>query len=246
MELFDEYHDEIMVYLARKRINGKMARFTHQGKTNWPSLKNKNLVLAQDTAVELGNPKDASTAFLLWGNKPEKVNNSRITIVGPDLTKIKEKQVSFGKIVIVGGDDFNEENSYDRYRELEKVRYDIHLKGYMMRGASRLQYEWSRVSKEAIQNGFSFQHLGGALIDKFLELDFVRSVEVVFITASRNDVMEMKTVSDKVMRITGAMNKMAEEMSLDCDTCEYTDVCSDVAELRSMRRSKETREAANG
>ena len=245
MELFDKYQDEITAYLERKSGEGNVTEFIHQGQTNWPVSKNRNLVLGQDTAVELGNPRDASTSFLLWSTKPDSVKNGRITVVGSDLTQMKEKQVSFGKIVIVNGENFNEENSYDRYRAMDQVRYDIHLKGYMMRGASQYQREWSRVSKEAVQNGFSFHMLGGALIEKYMELDFVQSVEVIFITSSREDVLEMKTVSDNVMRIIGAMNKMAEEMSFDCDTCEYTDVCSDVAELRSMRKSHGNRGAAN-
>jgi CO dehydrogenase/acetyl-CoA synthase beta subunit len=246
MGLFDKYHDEITAYLKRKISEGEVSEFCHQGGSNWPLSKNRNLVLGQDTAVELGNPKDASTSFLLWCNKPNKVNNGRISIVGPDLLQIKSKQVSFGKIVIVTGVDFNAENSYERYRALEKVRFDIHLKGYMMRGASQFQREWSRVSKEALANGFSFRILGGALIEKYLDLDFVRAVEVIFITNGRDDVLEMKTVSDQVMRIIGAMNKMAGELSFDCDTCEYTDVCRDVAELRSMRSSRARRRAVNG
>jgi CO dehydrogenase/acetyl-CoA synthase beta subunit len=246
MEFFSKYHDEITAFLDRKRGEGNVSEFFHQGGSHWPESKNRNLVLGQDTAVELGNPRDASTSFLLWNNDHQKVKNHRISVVGPDLTQITEKQASFGKIVIVGGEGFNEENSYERYRALEQVRYDIHLKGYMMRGASQYQREWSRVSKEAVQNGFSFRILGGALIEKYLELDFVRSVEVIFITAGREDVLEMKTVSDQVMRIIGAMNKMAEEISFDCDTCEYTDVCSDVAELRSMRKSHGKRGVANG
>jgi len=243
MGLFDKQDGEIRNYLAREQRNGKVTEFTHKGTTNWPISKNRNLVLKQDTAVELG--KDASTSFLIWSNEPDKIGNGRITIVGPDLPQVKADQVPFGKIVMVGGDDFNEENSYDRYRALDQVRHNIHLKGYMMRGVSQYQREWSRVSKEAIDNGFSFRVLGGALIDKFSELDFVRSVEVIFITTGRDDVLEMKAVSDQAIRFIGAMNKMAEELSLDCDTCEFTEVCSDVEELRSMRKSHGKRGAAN-
>ena len=81
------------------------------------------------------------------------------------------------------------------------------------------------------------------MIDRFLELDFVRSVEVIFITASRREVLVMQSVSDRVLRIMRAMNKMAEELSFDCDTCEYAEVCDDVAELRSMRQTLKKREA---
>lgn len=244
MGLFDNYIQEIRTFLEQKKAEGRVTQSIHHGLTNWPLSKNRNLVLGQDTAVELGNPKTASTSFLLWGNIKDGMKNQQITLVGPDLEQVKEKQISFGKIVLIGGDDFNEDNNYDRYRELSQVRYDIHLKGYMMRGASQFQREWSRVSKEAVKNGFSFNVLGGALMDKFLQLSFVRSVEVIFLTSGKKDVRQMSRISDNTMKIIGAMNKMAGEMSFDCDACEYTDVCSDVAELRSMRKSNKNKGAA--
>lgn len=237
MGLFDKQYKEITAYLDRRRIEGKVSEFTHNSQTKWPFEKNRNLVLGQDTAVELGNPKDASTSFLLWVNEPEKIKNGRITIVGPDLPQLSGKQVSFGKIVIVGASDFDADNSYDRYRDLELLRYNIHLKGYMMRGVSQQQREWSRVSNDAVNQGFSFKHLGGALIDEFLQIGYVLSVETVFITAGREDVLETKAIADDVFKLISAMNKMAEEMSFDCDTCDYNDVCGDVEELRSMRNA---------
>ena len=244
MGLFDKHYKEITAYLDRRRNEGKISEFIHNGQTKWPTEKNRNLVLGPDTAVELGNPKDASTSFLMWVNDPDKVKNNRITIVGPDLPRLNGKQVSFGKVVIVDASDFDADNSYQRYREMELLRYDIHLKGYMMRGVSQYQREWSRVSVDAINRGFSFKYLGGALIDQFSKMPYVRSVETVFITSSREDVMEVKTISDDVFKLISAMNKMAEELSFDCDTCDYNDVCGDVAELRAMRNALKNKEAS--
>ncbi len=244
MGLFDKHYKEITAYLNHRRNEGKLSEFIHNGQTKWPSEKNRNLVLGPDTAVELGNPKDASTSFLMWVNDPDKIKNGRITIVGPDLPLLNGKQVSFGKIVIVDASDFDADNSYDRYREMELLRYDIHLKGYMMRGVSQQQREWSRVSVDAINSGFSFKDLGGAMIDKFSQMPYVRSVETIFITSSREDVLEAKAISDDVFKRISAMNKMADEMSFDCDTCDYNDVCGDVAELRAMRNSLKNKETA--
>ncbi len=237
MGLFDKHYKKITAYLNLRRNEGKISGFFHNGRTDWPSEKNRNLVLGPDTAVELGNPKDASTSFLMWVNQPDKIKNNRITVVGPDLQHLNGQQVSFGKIVIIDASDFDADNSYDRYREMELLRYDIHLKGYMMRGVSQYQREWSRVSNEAIQHGFSFKHLGGALIDQFSKIPYVRSVETIFITSGREDVLEVKAVSDDVFKRISAMNKMTEELSFDCDTCDYNDVCGDVAELRAMRNA---------
>lgn len=244
MGLFDKQYSEFMAFLDNKRSRGIVSEFLNTNGCNWPTEKNRNLVLGQDTAVELGNPKDASTSFLMWVNEPEKIKNGQITIVGPDLPQLSGKQVSFGKIVIVDASDFDADNSYDRYREMELLRYDIHLKGYMMRGVSQQQREWSRVSIDAINRGFSFKHLGGALIDQFSQMPYVRSVETIFITSSKEDVLEMQTISNSIGHLINAMNKMAEEMSFDCDECEYNAVCGDVEELRSMRDALKNKETA--
>jgi CO dehydrogenase/acetyl-CoA synthase beta subunit len=243
MGLFDSHYREIKDYLSRKRVEGKLKVFRHEGKTCWPVSRNRNLVLGQDTAVELGNPRDASTSFLLWPDNPSEIKHGRITLVGPDLQRLNGKHASFGKIVMIAGVDFNEDNCCDRYREMEHVRYDIHLQGYMMRGVSQYQREWSRISREAIDNGFDFQVLGGALIDKISKLAYVRAAEVIFITAGRKEVLEIKAIADGVVKIMGAMNKMATELKLDCDACEYSDVCDEVAELRSMRKTFRDKES---
>lgn len=244
MSLFDKQYMEITDFLDRRQRTGMVSEFNHTAKTVWPEERNRNLVMGQDTAVELGNPGDVSTSFLIWVDDPEKIKNRRVSVVGPDLPNLTGKQASFGKVVMVGGRDFNADNAYDRCRKMELLRYDLHLKGYMMRGASQYQREWSRVSREAVSNGFSFQILGGALIEKFLDLDYVQAAEIMFITSGREDVLAMKAIGDHVARRVAAMNKMTEEMTFDCDTCDYNAVCGDVAELRAMRAALKQREAA--
>lgn len=237
MGLFDKPYREISAFLARRQREGIVSEFMPAGKITWPWEKNRNLVLGQDTAVELGNPEDVSTSFLIWVTDPALLKNGRICLVGPDLPQLAGQRVPFGRIIIAGGSDFDADNSYERYREMELLRYDIRLKGYMMRGISQYQREWSRVSLDAVAGGLSFRHLGGALMDKFLQLGYVRAVETIFITSGRKDVMEAKAIADQVLMLINAMNKMTEEMSFECDTCDYNNVCGDVAELRSMRKS---------
>lgn len=245
MGLFDEHVKQIRHFLEGPHTDGLKTEHVHAGKIDWPPSNRRNLVLANDTGVELGHPRDASTSFLLWVNDPENVADHRITVIGPDLPDITDRRASFGRIVIVGGNDFNETNSFERYREMELLRYDIDLDGYMMRGVSQYQREWSRISKEALENGFSFKVLGGALIEKFAALPYIQATEVIFITQSREAVLEIKTMADRAIKIIGAMNKMAESLSFDCSACEYRDVCGDVAELRSMRKALKNRKAAD-
>ena len=243
MGLFDAQHEEIRGSLSKWQEQGKVTRFVTDRPSSWPSTINKNLVMGADTAVELGDPSHASLSFLIWNDTEETTGRGQVTIVGPDLPETTDKKVSFGKIVVVNGHGFDEDNSYDRYQLLDQARYAIPLDGYMMRSASQYQREWSRVSKDALQKGFSFQVLGQALIAELLKNDFVSSVEVIFITSSKEDVLELKAVSEEVATRIGAMNKMADLMHVeDCDVCEYSDVCSDVEDLQEMRNASRKKE----
>ncbi len=60
---------------------------------------------------------------------------------------------------------------------------------------------------------------------------------MIFITSGTADVLELQQISEAAAQKVGAMNKMADAMHVeDCGECEYNDVCSDVAELRAMRK----------
>ncbi|MDY7030562.1 MAG: hypothetical protein SVY10_01465 [Thermodesulfobacteriota bacterium] len=208
-----------------------------QGPVEWPSGGDRNLVLSQDMAVELGSPNDESVSFLIWRDDDGRVHDRCISTVGPDLPESVNKHLPFGKVVMIAGRNFSADNAYTRYREMEGLRYDVNLQGYMMRAVSQYLREWSRVSREAIERGFSLRILGADLIDRYHALDYVTAVEIIFVTSSRDDVLTLKKIGAKSARIISAMNKMAEELSFDCDTCEYMDVCQDVGALRSMRNS---------
>jgi len=237
MDCFSKHIDKIRSFIERKKQSGSVSELSFNQDLTWPEGNNRNIVLAPDMAVELGNPRDTSTSFFLWIDNPDKVRNGRITVVGPELKKCQGKSLPFGKIVLVSGRDFNEDNSYERYREMESLRYDLNLKGYMLRAASQYKREWSRISNEALDKGFSFTVLGSALMKQLYAFEYIEAVEVIFITSSRDDVFEMWSVNEEASRIIGAMNKMMQELSFDCDSCDFTDVCSEVADLRHMRDS---------
>lgn len=239
--LFDTHIDNILFHLSQIRKKGQVSETTTQDGAAWPQAGDRDLIMGKETAVELGNPKEGSLAFLVWTNKSARLKNRRMSVIGPHLGELTGKRVPFGKIVLLGGKAFNEHNSYERYRKLESVRYDLRLKGYMMRGVSQYGREWSRISHAAIEAGFSFTVLGDALARRFLEFEFIRSVEIIFITAGMQAMQPFVPIADSALRIISAMNKMAEDVSFDCDSCEYNDVCRDVQELSAMRKSLEKR-----
>jgi CO dehydrogenase/acetyl-CoA synthase beta subunit len=237
MNLFNDIIDELREYITKRRLTTGIREEYASNRISWPSAEKGNIVLQSETGLELGNPRDESVSFLVWTNNLSLVNDGLITLVGMEIGDISEKSKPFGKAVIIGETEFNEENCYDRYREIELIRYDLNLKGYMMRAVPQYLREWSRVSKDAIKSGFSLATLGSALIERYKEKDYIHAVEILFVNSSSGDVRELKGIGERVMRYISAMNKMVDELSLDCDSCNYSDVCNEVAELRAMRDS---------
>lgn len=212
---------------------------------SWPAGGNRNIVLKDDTGLELGSPERDSVSCLLWTQDQSLVEDGRITLIGRDFAQCTGESLPFGKVVIACVESFNEDNAYERHKDMDFLRYDLDLKGFMLRAASQFMREWCRISKEAIRNGFSVRILGSALMQLFRAQSFVKSVEVIYLTSSSEDIGRLKEITAPAEMIIAAMNKMAGEMDFECDSCDYRPVCDDATQLKSMRdnlikKSKET------
>jgi CO dehydrogenase/acetyl-CoA synthase beta subunit len=235
MELFVDTLIDIRKYLEKK--NHRSWSIKEQKKI-WPEGKGRNVVLSDDMALELGNPQMNSVSCLLWTQKTDLIQDGKISLIGPDIKESSGKSLPFAKVVLAEVSGFDEETTYDKYKEMEAVRYSLDLKGYMIRATSQYQREWSRISKEAVQNGFSFEVLAEALRNEYLKKDYIHAVEFLFVTSSADDVNELQEITKTVGRKTSALNKMLSEIDPDCDECEYKDVCDEVGELKSMRKTR--------
>jgi CO dehydrogenase/acetyl-CoA synthase beta subunit len=244
MELFEHSFSDIRNYIEGRNCSSWI---TAEQKNVWPLGGSRNVVLSDEMAVELGSPQMNSVSCLMWTEHLDLVCDGKVNLIGPDIKVSNGKSLPFGKIVLLGVSGFDEENTYDKYKEMEAIRYSLDLKGYMMRAASQYQREWSRISKDALKNDFSFDILGGALRNEYLKKSYVHAVEFLFVTSSAGDVNELKEITKNVSRTINAMDKMINEIDPDCDEFEYNDVCDEVGGLQGMRRSKEQKKVhSNG
>lgn len=241
MNLFDDSIEQLRSFLDHKKAAGSL-RELKAGHKTWPEGDRGNIVLASDTAVELGNPEKESVSFMVWTEKSGLIKNNRINLIGPDISEKNSshtmQSLPFGKVVLLTLKGMDENNCYERHRQIDMARYDLNLKGYMMRAASQYMREWSRVSREAANGGFSFAHLAGVLSSIYSRFDFVEGVEYIFVTSSTEDVRSLASTGSTVEKRISAMNKMATEFTFDCDSCDYTEICAEVEGLRSMHKSK--------
>lgn len=196
----------------------------------WP--RQSGLVLEEDTAIELGNPARGSLEFLLWTESPPSPDD-RVLLLGPDVPNIKEKHAPFAQVVMVSG---NFDQEYECYQDMKDTVYETRLDGYMARVLPSRRTVWARVSKDAYEKGFSLAHLGWAIVRELRELEFISSVTVLFVTSNKEDAEALAPAARESSRIAAALVRMNEEMSFDCDTCDYRDVCDTVAELKVIRK----------
>jgi CO dehydrogenase/acetyl-CoA synthase beta subunit len=235
MNLFDATIQDIRSFVATRE--GKKT-WTVEAGHRWSEGGNRNIVLKDDMGLELGSPETESLSSILWTGTPGLIQDGSITLVGPDIWESQGGSLPFAKIVIAGVSGFTDENTYERYRDMELIRYTLDLRGYMLRAVSQYQREWCRISREAIGGGFSFDILGAALMEMFRGKPYVNDVEILYVTSSPEDVRDLKNITKDTSRVIGAMNKMAEEEDFDCNTCEYKDVCDDAGDLKKMREAR--------
>jgi CO dehydrogenase/acetyl-CoA synthase beta subunit len=239
MGILDAAIGQITEFMSRRSAGQPGTTLFYDGTgCRWPAGGKKNIVLGQDTGVELGNPRQESLSLILWAEGLSRIKDGRITVIGPDLQESRGKSLPFAKIVMVAVHGFNEENTCDRWQEMDLLRFDIDLAGYMMRAVSQYQREWSRVSHEAVEKGFSFSILGSGLMDRMKAKDYIDGVEILFVTESTEAVRELREVADDAMAIIGALNRMNEEIDADCPTCDYRAVCDAVDGLREMHAAR--------
>lgn len=229
MGLFDQPLEYICEYIDSKYADG-LAR-EYNSVPFVPLEEEPQIILSEDTGIELGKPGVASRSLILWG-AGEKVSDGRITLIGPDFSEASSSSLPFAQVIMVGG-RFSDE--YDCYRDLRDAIYGLRLKGYMVRVFPRRHSIWCRISREALSSGFSAELLGGSLIQTVKGLSFVDAAEVLLVTSSKEDVEGLAPASNLVLDIVEALAKMYEELNFDCASCEYADVCNNVSELRRIR-----------
>lgn len=234
MELFSQTIDAVRTFVdTRPSPRSWMESPGFQ----WPSGQGRNIVLREDTGLELGSPDQDSVSCILWTGGRTPVVDGRITLIGPDFPESPGRSLPFGKVVLASVEGIDEDNAYDMHRDMDFLRYELDLRGFMVRAVSRHMKEWCRISRDALALGFSARVLGSSLIRLFRRRPYVKSAEVICVTSSTVDVARLREITAPAEKIIAAMNKMAVEMDFDCTSCDYRDVCDEAEELKAMRGS---------
>lgn len=237
MNLFDD-----LITAARQQMMRAENRVVDLkcGGAPWPSSSRPGLVLEMDTAVELGHPAEGSFSILLWTADESLVLPDRLSLAGADLPSARGRRLPYVKVVLLLVAGFNEDNCYQRHRELSLLHHRMVLDGFMVRAAALYQQEWSRVSRDALDRGYDFTSLARSLSRLYKRKPYVRAVEVMVSTSVSLEPEGFGPIGQQVIARITAMNRMHEEMEFNCTDCEYSDVCRNVAALRNMHAARKT------
>ena len=251
MSVFDPYILETAAFLQRNRNRGvRSAEFLRRpqgdpvpepspGPTG-PGL-HPGIILRSDTFVELGNPLSGSCSVVLWTEDLSLIRDGTISLLGPDIPEAPGASLPFGQVLLIGGRELSDRD----YEPLVEAQYvGDRIAGYMIRSApDRI---WSRVSREAVRQGFNFETLGGVLMGIYrAERPKTEAMEILFVTSSREEVRELQGIGAQVNKIGREMVRENWKLRgydidcrLDCNSCMDQSVCDSIREVLAARRAK--------
>jgi len=249
MECCEELLGCLRQYVDTMEIQGKQLRKIQclpNGKTGSSETSSgpdnqvdSGVVLLENMAVELGNPKCGSSSFLLWSTNSDLINDDQITFIGPDIIEVVGQSLPFGQVLLIGSTGLEK----DHVIEVARVqRLSHNLKGYMVRSTPR--YLWSRISKHAVEKGFSFKTLGQALIlASKMKVSMNLCTEVIFITSSKEDIIQLDVIGskarEKLMKLKKSMITNFDEcIGKDCNDCTEKPTCDNIREIKNLRERR--------
>lgn len=220
-----DYFSSITKGLSEALSPFKAEAFTYK-KSLWCDEGHSRVILQRDTAFELNG-----TGFNVISD--ESLENE-VAVYGEDLDRIKNK-CSFARITLLNlSDDYDGQALYDLIKKTDYVKYHFFPEGYMVRSSSEAHKEAVRVSKDAIKKGISFEKIGSAMIEKYLQIEGVKGAKVIFVTDKNADYKKIESLARKNGEIVKTLNHVINNMEFDCKSCNLKPICDEVEGMREL------------
>lgn len=223
MRLYNNLINEIKDNLNAKALSSNKITLNTSDKNS--------VIFLSDTAFELGGNQKPCVSSLAVTSDIEFSNS--IYLQGPDLNEIKTDS-PFAKFVFIQIEDFeDEQNTFNKIKELESLRYHLSVDGFMTRASALNMREQIRVSKKAIKSGVTFADYGQTLLNEYLKFDYVKSAEIYFVT-DFSDFEKLNSIAKRVSQTTTALNHIFDNVMFDCSTCNLKEICDEVDGLKEL------------
>ena len=181
-------------------------------------------VRGADLYAQCGGGKTQCTELVKMADM-NAIEDGKVTIVGPDLAGIKEGGTfNLGIFVQVAGREFQED--FEPIMERQIHHLVNYIQGIMHIGQRDIS--WIRISKAAIEKGFTLKDIGVVLHAKFHQ-DFTKIIDKVQVTlyTNKDDVDKMTTTARANYQTRDArVDKMTDE---DVETYYSCTLCQSFA-----------------
>jgi acetyl-CoA synthase len=154
-----------------------------------------------DLHSQMGGGKTQCTELVKMAEMNE-IEDGKVTVVGKDIADLKEGDIlPLGIYIQIAGREF--QSDFEPIMERQVHHLINYIQGIMHIGQRDIS--WVRVSKSAVEKGFSLKHLGVVLHAKFHQ-DFTKIVDKVQVTLYTN-----KEDVEKLTERARAEYKMRDE-----------------------------------
>ena len=236
MQLYDA-----MILRVRALLEGLPVRSMAFAEGNtWPENADFEMIFQKDVAYELGGGKAMSANLTCVTEDPALFDGDQVFVYGPDLPEI-QGDVSYARICEVLVESPAEEDSSQILKLLQDIEFEkfhVYGKGFMMRTSGQSAREPVRVSKQALQDGISFEKLGNTFISHYKKNPSVRAVRVSFITLDSFDYEKLSQEAKTALEIRNSLSKIQKGLPTECSICDIREICNEVEGLRELHFGK--------
>lgn len=227
MKLYDALIEQTETLLSKDSVRLFPHRELSPGRAG-------EILLKKDTALELGGSQLPCVSTLAVTMSRSFPNDSYLS--GRDLKQLSG-DTAFGKAVFLEiGHISDEQELFQKIKELEAVRYRYTPEGFMTRASAFNMREQIRVSKKTRQSGVSFSDYAEAVGQQYLAFDYVKSFRI-YLTTEAQTVRALKNPAEKIRGVTSALNHILDNMAQDCASCSLKELCDEVEGLRELHRA---------
>ncbi|MBD3254561.1 MAG: hypothetical protein GF383_05685 [Candidatus Lokiarchaeota archaeon] len=206
--------------------------------------ENKQIILQEETALELGGIEKNSSSFVIPiknKNQLDLIQNGKITLIGPEIEEIPQHSIHFGMIILIGSENMSDTS----FEELNRFSFlSNSIEGFSIRTIP--QRFWCRISKDLMHKRFSFEFLGNAflyLYDKaFAEI--CDSMEVLFLSNDLETLEALNMITQEVRatlidrwkkKVDDWKKRIDCDYEWECEVCPYQETCEDLKKVMEIR-----------
>ena len=223
------------------RCDSSQINLITNSKINIGLNSHKEIILGEETGLELGGVNRKSFSIIFPISNARLVEHGKITLLGREINTIRETNIDFGMMVLIGIKK-NAEKEVDELRHLNFISNGI--EGFSIRTIPRRF--WCRISTLALKKGFSFEFLGNAIISLYQQKfkGLIKSTEVIFINSYQDSIEQFIVLSSDIYsKLKEKRKNKIEEWRkrIDCDydwgceICPYKEECYRIKQLLVSR-----------